>query len=179
MAERDRAIDDVLAKFDRNHADIERLAGSLDGEALRAAPASGGWSIGQVLGHLYRTSELYMPKLELGLEKLRSESRPAGELRNGLFVRKMLLPLLASKRKLKAPGKFVIEHPEDDIVARLLEIEGKFRAALAEHRAQPIERVKVANPISGLIRMNLWDIFCVIPTHTRRHVDQIERIAKG
>jgi hypothetical protein len=45
-------------------------------------------------------------------------------------------------------------------------------------RARPLEwrRLRIASPLSRLIRLNLGDCFMVGVAHARRHLGQIERI---
>jgi hypothetical protein len=59
----------------------------------------------------------------------------------------------------------------------------EFRARLRDtalllERARRLEwnRIRLASPISRLVRLNLGDCFAINAAHARRHLGQIERI---
>jgi|SRR5688500_5762366 len=159
-------------------AELQAVAGTLGDRALGWPPPAGGWSIGQVLEHLIVAADSYLtPMRRLVDEGLAAAGAGGDPIWRPSLMGGFLAKSLRAARKLPAPRAYVpalVPRPN------LLE---EFRArqrdtALLLARARPLDwvRIRLASPISRLIRLNLGDCFTISVAHARRHLGQIERI---
>jgi hypothetical protein len=155
---------------------LQACAGPLGPRALTWQPPAGGWTIGQVLEHLIVAADSYLGPMRRVIERAPPAPVPdpiwRPSLPGGFLARSLRTP-----RRLPAPRAYA---PSPTPRADVLEVfRGRLRdtAALLE-RARRLEwsRLRLASPITRLIRLNLGDCFAINVAHAHRHLGQIERI---
>ena len=168
----------LRAELVATDARLQALAGTLGERALSWVPATGGWSVGQVLEHLIVAADSYLTPMRRLISERSAATVGCGDptwrpsLMGGL-----LASSLRSPRKFPAPRAYVpAPVPRPDVLEQ-------FRARLRDtalllDRARPLEwnRMRSSSPISRLIRLNLGDCFAISVAHAHRHVGQIDRI---
>ncbi|MGQ0722275.1 MAG: DinB family protein [Candidatus Eiseniibacteriota bacterium] len=179
-------IDDL----DRNAERAARLRngaltglGRLTEEQLNWRTEPGSWSPGECVLHVNLSNRLFLDAIERRIQV----ARERGLLREGpfrygwldrWFVRELEPPV---RRRVRAPRIFRPQPRRagaSDIaeLGRLLQ-----RAVAAMHAAKGVDlaRVKVASPVSPLIRWQLGTAFQIIVAHSDRHLQQAERVMQN
>lgn len=168
----------LRAELGATDTKLQALAGTLGDRALRWAPPTGGWSIGQVLEHLTVAADSYLTPMRRLIERALAATGAGGDpLWRPSLMGGFLAKSLRAPRGLPAPRAYI-----PALVARA-DVLAEFRkrqreTAMLLERARPLEwnRIRMASPISRLIRLNLGDCFTIGVAHARRHLGQIERI---
>jgi hypothetical protein len=168
----------LRAELAATDAKLQAVTGTLGDRALGWAPPAGGWSIGQVLEHLTVAADSYLiPMRRLVEDGLAAAGAGADPLWRPSLMGGFLAKSLRGARKLPAPRAYIPDLlPRPNVIE---EFRGRLRdTALLLARARPLDwtRIRLASPISRLIRLNLGDCFTISVAHARRHLGQMERI---
>jgi hypothetical protein len=145
-------------------------------------PSEGGWSIAQVFEHLCTANEDYLVAIRDALD-----GHAAGV--RGSFATRLWRPSLAGRllvksfeapRKLRAPRMWrPASAARPNVVGEFLARQRRLEELIDRSTAYDWQRVRLASPVSSLIRMNIGDAFTILVTHAERHFRQIERIRAG
>jgi hypothetical protein len=172
----------LRARARATHDEIARLTRPLDPEQLNRRPADGGWSAGQVLEHLCRSTEVYDAPLQALLRGARADAAAAGrEWRPTVFGR-LLVNSLAAPRTLPATKRI---SPGDTPRPGVLEAFLGMHSTLAtriddtgmyDWRALRMSSQVVPPIVRALARLNLGDVYSVFVVHAERHTRQMERV---
>jgi hypothetical protein len=164
------------AELGATDARLQALVSALGPRALGWKPPSGGWSIGQVLEHLVVSADADLGPMRRVMEQARA-APGADPLWRASLMGGFLARALRAPRKLPAPRRWVPSPTPRPQVLDTFRARLRDTAALLE-RARPLEwnRVRLASPVTRLVRLNLGDCFAVTIAHAHRHVGQIERI---
>lgn len=173
---------DQLAFIRRETAE---LTGGITDAQFNWAPAPERWSAAQVVNHLTLVDGDYTDRIARVLADGRARGlRDRGDykpsLLGGMMVRSMEPP---PRRRFKAPRQW---HPTDFKVAadpaaelaRLNELHDRIEALIREAAGLDLRRIRLASPVSRLIRMNVGDAFALILTHERRHLYQLRKVTE-
>lgn len=160
---------------------LQRLIGEYRSatESLTAAdlawrPPGGGWSIGELLEHLVSSADSYLLPMRQLVERRAPRGEP-GEWRPSLGGR-LLVRGLAGKRRLPAPRRYQPGEPREGVAAAFvlrLERTARLMDEAREHRWRSI---RLASPITPLLRLNLGDAFMGLVVHAERHLAQLHRL---
>jgi len=161
------------------------LTDGIDGTRFRWLPAPGRWSAGQVVSHLVAAGEDYLRRIAPALETARARGltdrgdyRPS--LIGGLLVRSMEPP---PRRRFRTPkiwapadaGPALDPSTEMPRLHALHDaLEGRIRAA----DGLDLRRIRIASPVSPLLRVNAGDALNLVLTHERRHLFQLRTITE-
>ena len=176
QGERARALTAGLHALD---AHVHALTAAASPAVLDWQPPDGGWSIAQVFEHLCVANEDYLVAVEHALNNHAAAapgSFAATPWRPSLAGR-LLVRSLESPRKLRAPRMW---HPSPtarpNVIGEFLARQRRLEELIERSTAHHWQRVRLASPVSSLIRMNVGDAFTIVVTHAERHCRQIERI---
>ena len=161
---------DVRAQAIRDEADAAELAWR---------PPTGGWSVGEVFEHLCVANDSYLVMLRHVLA-----NPPAGDPRAGAqqvwrpsLAGRMLVASFTSPRKLPAPKMWRPEPiARPHVIDAFLERQAELVELIERSLAFKWMRVRLASPVSLLIRMNVGDAFNILVRHAERHFAQIDRV---
>lgn len=166
-------------QFARIKNDVHALAEGLDRAAFNALPAPGAWSVGQCLHHLYVAGAQLAPRLEAALDRAR---------RNGVFgegpfgygfVGRLFIHATGPDTRLKipAPGSYrpSTDLAPDVIVPEFASLQDRFAAAARRADGLDLARIKVASPVTNLLRLNVSAWFAATLAHEERHLAQARR----
>ena len=163
----------AMQALDERAAELERV----DRAALDWQPPERGWSAGQVLEHLCVANDSYLVQLR----KLVGQSAAAGARTGGdavwgpSFVGRLLVRSMESARKLPAPKMWQpASAPRPNVIAEFLARQREIEELIERSMVSEWRRVRMASPVSGLIRMNVGDAFTVLVRHAERHFRQID-----
>ena len=164
---------------DRLHA----LVGAVDDEAFNRKPSAKGWSAGECVVHLNKTSKAYLPRLEAALGP--DAPRGVGPFAWGWVSRRLIEGVRPGSRPLPTGGG--MKPPPADGLRSAVDREravARFDAdterwvALCE-RADGVDlpRVKVRSPFLPVVRLPAGAFLEAMGLHALRHVGQAERAA--
>jgi hypothetical protein len=170
-------IERARALADRARAVLENLTE----EQVQRRPEPGRWSVGECFVHVNRTNRFYLDALEPAVRRARAEGRTGeGPFRYGWFeewfVRQASPPVT---RRFKAPKLFA--PPESEPVdasetrREFFALVDRLEAVLKEAEGLDLTAVKVASPVSGLLRFRLGPAFRMVTGHTERHLIQAQQ----
>lgn len=172
-------LDDLQRRAADGETRLRALVEPLSTAQLRWNPAPGAWSVGQVLEHLTVSADGYLPRLRALLERAPARRGPDAAWKP-TFVGGLLLRSLApsSTRRVPAPRAWrVVAEPPVDAPARYLAAHGELRGLLrqAGDSGADVARLRIASPVSRLLRLNVGDALATLVVHAERHLGQIER----
>lgn len=154
-------------------------AASLD--SLRRKPEGGGWSAAECLDHLNLSVEDSIRRIREAMEE--SRQRPARREEKLTLVGRLILrnfePPIRRRYTAAAtavpaakPGRI------DVLLGRFEQVHGELIRLVEE--TDPIDRmrIRVTHADYEWLRPSLFDTFCIIGAHDRRHLWQAERAAR-
>lgn len=154
-------------------ADIQANA---EASALAWHPAEKAWSVAQVFEHLCATNESYIVAMGSVIDRRGGASAGINASWKSTFVGRLLINAMVSPRKLPAPKKWQPgPTPRENVIATFLQQQHAIEALIERSLRGEWQRMKVASPVSSLIRMNLGDAFTLLVRHEERHFAQIDR----
>jgi len=146
---------------------------------LERQPAPDKWSIAQVLDHLNRYGQYYLPRLESALQKAapgREDYKP-GWL--GDYFTRLMQPgadgVIA--KKMKAPKGYRPPYKQDGKhnVALALEQQAHLMTLLEQATTKDMASVRIPISLSPVLRLKAGDTFRFLVAHQNRHLVQIRQ----
>lgn len=163
-------------------ARLEALVADLTDEQARWKPSPKAWSVVECLDHLGESLGRYAGPMDAAIRKAREEGRTGSEpYGRGTLAGRFLVGFLSHPaKKAPAPGVFQPASAEGLELGAVAEDLRRKVTGLIElaRRADglPLGSIRIATPISGLIRVSLAQAFEVHTLHTPRHLAQAERV---
>ena len=179
------ALEPELAHYQRQFeeatAAATRLSEGLDPDHIAWRPAPDRWSIGECLEHLNVMAELYLAAIDPAIARGRANGMTGrGPFRRGWLVNRFFIRALEppARIRLKAPAKF---RPPDSLDPsgaheRFLALQGDLIERTHQANGLHLSRIKVASPVTRLLRMSLGQAFAVVAVHQRRHLLQATNV---
>ncbi len=164
------------------HERIASIARPLDPEQLNRRPPDGGWSVGQVLEHLCRATEVYEKPLQMLLREARVDAAAAAREWSPSLFGRLLVNSLAAPRKLPATkGISPSATPRPGVLEAFLAMQSTLASRIAETgtydwRALRMSSQVVPRVLRPIVRLNLGDVFSIFVVHAERHTRQMERV---
>ncbi|MBM3814592.1 MAG: DinB family protein [Acidimicrobiia bacterium] len=173
-------IERLLYQVDVVCQDAEGLLNGLDQQQVNWSPAPGSWSIAQNLQHLNLTNKFFLANLE----KVVAYGRAAGRLAGGPYsyslLSRWMLKIVQppAKTKFKAPKSF---QPQQEIGLEALhatwtQSHDTLRELIQASNGLDLVGIKVASPVTSLLKYNLGMAFWIITAHDRRHLAQAREV---
>jgi hypothetical protein len=171
------------SQIDLIKAEAQELTAGLTEPQFNWRPAPGQWSIEECLAHLTMVGQWELRAIEDAVER----ARAAGITGQGPFsygpVDRFIVDMTRPpvRTKLPAPKRFVPLHnqPVTAIMPTFLHLQSMFQLQMQRADGLDLARVKVATPISRLLRMSLGAMFAQATAHERRHLDQARRVREA
>jgi DinB family protein len=160
---------------------IAELVRPLDNAKLHEHPEPTGWSVGQVLEHLYIADELYVEPAAKLVREARPDAGAPGREWKSSFIGGMIAESLLKARPLKNPKVFAPgPTPRNGIVEALLGAELAFVNAMDAAAGYDWHALRIRSPAlpRWAPKMNLGDGFRIHVVHLTRHSKQIERLVR-
>ena len=142
------------------------------------APASGAWTVDQVLEHLAITNALYAASMKAAIASQAGSAPSSGGEWKPTWIGGMLRNAVApsAQRKLKSPKRSKPgPKPSPLVLERFVEGLDELTALAEQAEAVDLRRVRFASPLLGIIKLNLGDGFAICAAHVERHANQIAR----
>jgi hypothetical protein len=148
---------------------------------LNWKPSPNRWSIGENVLHMRGVNARYLDAMEEAIEKARTKKMfSGGPFRYGWLDRWFLSQVEPPpKRRLKAPRIFVPASPRADRkdVDEFLGTLDRLSRAMHSVNGLDLARVKVASPLTRLLRFSLGTCLLVLTAHSERHLQQARGVA--
>lgn len=142
----------------------------------RALPA-GGWTVGQVLEHLCLGHDSYLAPMGKLMDGRGPDPRAATARWKPTVMGGLLARSLAARRRMRAPGIYRPgPTPRAGVLDAFVARQRQLDELLDRATALVWQELRMASPVTRLIRLNLGDAFEVLVTHAERHFGQIDRI---
>lgn len=168
-------------EFRDSMARAKELVARSASDSMRRKPEDGGWCAAECLDHLNLTNEDYLRRMTAAVAA--AEVRPPRREENlswigRFFVRGFEPPV---KRRFTAAATLVPAStpPRLELLASRFDQTHQHLIRLIEE-TDAIDRmqVRIALADSEWIRVSLFDAFCLLAAHDRRHLWQAERAAR-
>lgn len=163
--------------------DARDLLAGLSEAQVNWRPTPAHWSVAECLDHLTVTNRELMKPIEAAIEDGRARGLTGlGPFRYGIIgnmiVRSMEPP---AKMKFKAPTIFKPRPDQSlEVVARdFFAAQNELLRLIMEANGINLARVKVASPVTKLIKLSLGQSFGLIITHNRRHLWQARQVREN
>ena len=168
------------ALLDANSAAMERIRGAVSTvspEEMVRPPATGGWSIAEVLEHLIVSADSYLEMLRPVVGRKDGARVDGSGTWKPTIMGGMLAASLRSERKLPAPRMYKPgPNPRPRVLEEFLRRQEEVGRLIAEAGDMDWRRVRLRSPVLNWLRMNLGDALTVLVVHAQRHAAQIERV---
>ena len=157
---------------------LEKEVQSSPEEALRAKPAPRSWSAIEVIDHLNRTFELYMPRLEEAFSESgkRTDVREEAHIRASRALMVKSIAPKGSKRPFKMKTFSFFEPKEgqsvEQILQRYLDYRQQFNGYLKDARVRDIDLVVIPSAIKQL-SFRIPEALKFLLCHEQRHIVQL------
>jgi len=167
-------------QFEQIQQQAGELTAGLDESLFNWRPSPVDWSIEECLAHLTMVGQWEIRAIEQAIDHgKRSGLTGQGPFEYGAIDRFIVHQTEPPVRTpLPAPRHFVPLHgqPVTAVLPTFLHVQSQLLLQLARADGLDLRRVKVATPISRLLKMSLGAMFAQIAAHERRHLDQAWRV---
>lgn len=179
-------LDEYVRQFEDLKRDAEQLTEDLSDDQFNWTLDPGRWSMGQCIDHLNAVARPYCDALAAGIATTRERGLTVGgPVRYSFFerwaIRSMEPP---PRRRLPAPGMFSPGesqqiHSRAEVMAEYSALKDRFVALLNDADGLDVGRLKIATPVSKLIRLRIGAAFAFLASHERRHLWQARQVREA
>lgn len=160
--------------------EIRLLVEGLDDAQLNWQPGAGKWSTLQVVEHLRKSADAYLPVLRTAISRgLALDLGPPATPVAGWIENTFLKFLASPTNRGPAPRAVAVTGTSDlDATVVLAAWSSRHRELIAEaERAKPLDpnRVRFSSPFFSLLRLRLSTALTALVLHELRHAGQIRR----
>jgi hypothetical protein len=173
-------LEDYRLQFIAVIDEARSLLSNLSNEQFNWSWQPGIWSMAQCFDHLNVTGKMYGATIDQKIAEARSQQRfSKGPFRRSwldrLFIGAVEPPV---KVKVKAPKQFIPQasKPLELVSAEFMQQQEEFLKRLQNANGVDLRRMKVASPVTRLLRMTLLGVFGLVLAHERRHLWQAHQL---
>lgn len=174
-------------EFEAAAATIQDLVAGLSEESFNRRPGEDRWSIAECIDHLVTTGRRVLPRMEAAVSDARARGWTAeppfryGRLGNW-FVRAIGDARLPPRNRLKAPRLYRPQaSPERQIrptMEEFVALQSDFVELIQRADGLDLARIKIASPVTRLLRLSLGQWLDGMSGHQRRHLWQAAQVKK-
>jgi hypothetical protein len=178
-----RELEEYQTQFEQAGEQAKLLTQGLSEAQFNWRPAPGEWSIEECLAHVTMVGQSEIPLLENAIQEGRARGLTgSGPFRYGWLERTILRQTEPPvRRRFSSPRRFRPVHgqPITAILPTFLHVQRQFSMLAAQAEGLDLARVKVATPMTRLIRFSLGVTLAQAAAHERRHLDQARRVREN
>ena len=166
---------DVRARLKEALTEARVRLSPLMEDQRRWAPVGGGWSIDECLGHLVATHDAYLPGLVAATGSTARRAHGSASFRPSWTARMIRIGVdPASSKRIKAPKVFspAVESLPGPALATFLATYEELLARIEATEGLDWHGIRLATPVSRLLRLRLGDAYWILAAHAQRHVGQ-------
>lgn len=167
---------------------VRELVTGLTDETFNKRPDDDRWSVAECVDHLVTIGRLMLPRMNAAAANARAKGWLAeppfryGRLGNW-FVRAMGDDQLPPRNRLRAPRLYRPPPGADRTIPEAVEafaaVQDDFIAVVQAADGLDLARVKIASPVTRLLRLSLGQWLKGLSGHQRRHIWQATQVKKG
>ena len=176
----DAKVEKIAKELDEISADARSKFGRLSAEQLNWRPADGGWSVGQCLDHLIKTTDIYSEDFrEVADGKRVTSFWEKWSPLSSFFGNFLTSYMDKDEKKVKTTERFV--PPSDigpDVVELFVQSQEELRSLIESTAGADWDKTKLTSSFQGFVTYSLGDAYRIISAHQRRHIRQAERVMK-
>lgn len=173
-------LESVQQQTDSNSARARELCAGLTEEQLAWRPNPASWCIAEVLLHLERTTQIFLPIIDGAIENARRDGRLSdGPFRLGWMGKFYVWYAGPPARvRLSAPKPLVplLEGPASGALPRFLSSQELMKRRFETANGVDIVRTRITSPFASFVKMSLFTLFSVFIAHERRHLWQASNL---
>lgn len=172
-------------EFEAAKGELRDLLVDLSDESFNRRTEERRWSMAVCVDHLIVIGEKLIPRLQLAVTVGREKGwRAEGPFRysrfSAWFVRQMGDESLPPRGRFKTPRLYLPPAGRAISVAEALrdftELQDRFVAVVRSADGLDLARIKVASPVTRLLRLSLGQWFRALSGHQRRHLWQAAQV---
>lgn len=173
-------LEEYRSQFQSIAGQATALTSGLTEAQFNWRPGPQAWSIEECLGHLTIVGQTGIKLLENAIQNAKAKGiNGKGPFRYG-FLDGTVLRLTEPpvQRKFSAPRRFQAVHgqPLTAILPTFLHLQRQFIRLVEQSEGLDLARVKVATPITRLLKLSLGIMLAQQAAHERRHLEQARRV---
>jgi hypothetical protein len=176
-------LDEIQKQFEHVGEQAKALTSGLSEAQFNWRPAADAWSIEECLAHLTMVGQTEVRLIEKAIQDARTRGLTgAGPFRYGWIERTILRQTEPpARRRFSAPRRFRPVHgqPLTAILPTFLHLQRQFVQLAAQSDGLDLARVKVATPMTRLLKFSLGATLAQAAAHERRHLDQACRVREN
>lgn len=181
MSHKNKILDDIVKEFHEIKIRLITMKEKYQNEDFGKQPSEKAWSAGDCIEHLTKANREYI----INTKKVMANSGESDENNSNYkprFIAGKFIDMMQpqSKLKLKAPQIFKKFYNGDleDTITRYTETLDEF-IELAEKSKKYDLRIKVASPVTSLVKFQLGEMYMLMIVHQKRHLTQAEKALKA
>jgi hypothetical protein len=179
---REPELANVHDQFRAFKGDTQDLLGKVSDSQVNWRPEPDHWSIGQCMEHLVLTFREYEEPIAATIREGRAEGKLAtGPFQHGRVMEWVIKNMEPPPRqRLKAPGRFRVSDELLDLEAvrlHIIETQDAYCRLAREADGLDLSSLKLASPVTRLVRLTLGQVFRFLAAHQRRHLWQARQVA--
>lgn len=156
-----------------------QICGDLSEEQFNWRAHPGEWSVGQCIDHLTKLGNIVLPHLAQAVDEGRAHG-PFGKgpftynLFSRFFVKAVGPRKNLAKGRTKAPAIYVPDKAHEPVATldAFISLQRELIACAQKADGLHLKRIKVASPVTRLIRVSLGAWFEALALHQLRHFEQ-------
>ena len=173
-------MDNLIADAEIMADKIREDFGKLSGEQLNWMYSESAWSIGQCFDHLITTNNLYFDKIQKVADKTHTNNWFSVIPFVPAFTGKMMKKFLGPESSKKVKTFPIFEPAKSDISETVIEDfkvnQERLISLLEATKDLNLRKIKIPEPISPVINVNLLDAFEILILHEKRHFNQAKEL---
>ncbi|HLK50435.1 MAG TPA: DinB family protein [Bryobacteraceae bacterium] len=178
-----RELEEWQRQFQQVGEQAKGLTQGLTEAQFNWRPEPDSWSIEECLAHLTIVGQQEIRLIENAIQEGKARNvKGAGPFRYGWLERTILRQTEPPvRRRFTAPRRFRPLHgqPLTAILPTFLHVQRQFAQLAADAEGLDLARVKVATPISRLLKLSLGITLAQAAAHERRHLEQAHRVRQN
>ena len=143
-------------------------------------PSPEQWSIQECLSHLTMVGQWEVRAIERAIDDARSRGLTGSGPFEYSGLDRLIVELTRPPVRMRVPAarRFVPLHgqPVTAILPTFLHVQSQFQLQVERAKGLDLRRVKVATPISPLLKLSLGTMFIRAAAHDQRHIEQAWRV---
>ncbi len=178
-------LDLRVREFEEARHELHGLVAGIDDGVFNQRPDERRWSMAECVDHLLVVGWKMVPRLDAALIDARARGWHAnGPFRYGTlgnwFVRQSGADQLPPKRKVKTPRLYAPRQQAARRIPQALEeftnLQDKLSSLAASANGVDLARIKIASPVTRLLRLSLGQWLALLAGHQKRHLWQAARV---
>jgi hypothetical protein len=175
---RNPALREISSRLDGVRVHARQTAGGLGPDQINWQPERKSWSVGQCLEHLIITQERYEPVIPGLIARARGTASRTYEPWKTTLVGRFIKRSVTPGSRPVPTGRVFAPSPQarPDVLNVFLRKTDELERWLEDSDGLDLGRIKLASPMSRLVRYHLGEAFDIVTLHCERHLQQADRV---